>query len=116
MNEINIHTQKWNSLTDEFERQSVPVKAHLYGDWAAHKAYQCKGFRVTHVPTGTACSGRVALKTLREAKRLAKHYHESHHKLPEVSFTFGKIPDREWLKALFGILRDHIDITQGTAA
>lgn len=116
MNEINIHTRKWNSLTDEYESQSVSVKAHISGDWAAHKAYQCKGYRVTHIPTGTACTGRVAPKTMGEAKRLARHYHENYHKLPEVSFTFGMIPDREWVNALSGIIRDYIDITQGTAA
>jgi hypothetical protein len=51
-----------------------------------------------------------------EAKRLARHYHENYHKLPEVSFTFGMIPDREWVNALSGIIREYIDITQGTAA
>lgn len=32
MKEINIHTQKWNSLTHECEMQSFPVKAHVYGN------------------------------------------------------------------------------------
>ena len=115
MKEINIHTQKWNSLTDEYEMQSVPVKSHVIGDWAAHKAYQCKGYRVTHIPTGIAFTGRVAPKTIGEAKRRAKHYHENYHRLPEANFTFGKMPDREWVNALYGILPDYLNNTQGVA-
>jgi hypothetical protein len=115
MKEINIHTQKWNSLTHECEIQSVPIKAHVFGDWAAHKAYQCKGYRATHVPTGIACAGREVPKTIGEAKRLAKHYNDNNHKFPETGFTFGEIPDREWVKALSAIFRDYIDNTQGVA-
>jgi hypothetical protein len=115
MKEINIHTQKWNSLTREYEMQSVPVKAHVCGDWAAHKAYQCKGYRVTHIPTGIAGAGRAVPKTIGEAKRLVKHYNDNNHKLPEANFTFGSIPDREWVKALSAILLDYIENTQGVA-
>ena len=32
MKEISIHTQKWNYLTNEYEMQSFPVKAHVYGN------------------------------------------------------------------------------------
>lgn len=115
MKEINIHMQKWNSLKDEYESQPVSVKAHVIGDWAAHKAYQWKGYRVTHVPTGIAFTGRVAPKTIREAKRRAKHYHENGHRLPEANFTFGKIPDRKWVEVLSGILLDYLKNSQGVA-
>lgn len=65
LSQIELSVWKDGKLTKQ------PIAGHVYGDFAAHKSYTKKGYRVTHLPSGLSVSP-YALKRVDTAKRMAR--------------------------------------------
>jgi hypothetical protein len=51
------------------------VDAHVYGDWAAHRGHGCRGWSVTHVPSGRCLPELSGPLNEREAQSVAEALH-----------------------------------------